>query len=121
MIAIQKTVTIPEDRRLSIDLPESFPVGTATLLFALMDTARVPPVETAFPAIAELKRQAAEKTARRKAEGRKPFDDLCGVLSGSPALCGDPVEMVCTAHSRRQAALPGGVNPPFFEKNDKKA
>ena len=50
------------------------------------DPAPVPPVETAFPTIPELKRQAAEKTACRKAEGRKPFDDLCGVLSGSPAL-----------------------------------
>ena len=104
MIAVQKTVTIPEDRRLSIDLPESFPVGTATLLFALMDAVRVPPIEAAFPTIAELKRQAAEKTARRKAEGRKPFDDLCGVLSGSPALSGDPVEIVRTWRNEWETA-----------------
>jgi hypothetical protein len=94
MIAIQKTVTIPENRRISVDLPEYFPAGTATLLFALVDTERVPSFEGAFPSIEELKRQAAEKTARRKAEGRKPFDNLCGVLKDSPALSGDPVEMV---------------------------
>ena len=57
------------------------------------DPAPVVPVDAAFPSIGELKRQAAEKTARRKAEGRKPFDGLCGVLEDSPALCGDPVEI----------------------------
>ena len=68
------------------------------------DPARVPPIEAAFPTIAELKRQAAEKTARRKAEGRKPFDDLCGVLSGSPALSGDPVEIVRTWRNEWETA-----------------
>ncbi|MDR2484554.1 MAG: hypothetical protein LBD55_04065 [Treponema sp.] len=70
MIGIQKTVTIPENRRISVDL-----------------------FGRAFPSIEELKRQGAEKTALRKAEGRKPFGNLCGVLKDSPALSGDPAEM----------------------------
>ena len=75
-MVIERTVDILADRRIFLDLPE------------------VLPFDAAFPAIEELKQQAADKTARRKADGRKPFEGLCGVLEHSPALTGDPVEIV---------------------------
>jgi hypothetical protein len=53
-------------------------------------------VETSdsFTAIDGFQRQAAEKTARRKAEGRKPFEGLRGCLKNSKAFAGDSAELV---------------------------
>ena len=68
------------------------------------DPAPVLPFDTAFPSTGELKRQTAEKTARHRAAGRKPFDGLCGVLKDSPAFTGDPVEMVRTWRDEWEAA-----------------
>jgi hypothetical protein len=87
-MAIEQTVDIPASYRLTIDVPREVPAGRVVLRFTPVDSG------AAFPAIGELKRQAAEKTARRKAEGRKPFEGLTGVLKDSPALAGDPVEIV---------------------------
>ncbi|MDR2133963.1 MAG: hypothetical protein LBP27_02555 [Treponema sp.] len=42
----------------------------------------------------EFQRQAAEKTAKRKAEGRGPFEGLFGCLKGSKAFEGDPAGLV---------------------------
>ena len=96
-MVFEQTVEIPDSHWLAIEVPRNVPAGKAkiTVTFETVDySTRVLPVDTAFPAIEELKQQAAEKTARRKAEGKKPFEGLCGMLSDSPALAGDPVEMV---------------------------
>ena len=92
MMTIQRTVTIPADRRIVLDLPETAPSGKSYV------TLTITPVEaqndSGFPSIAELKLQAAEKTAKRRLEGRKPFEGLCGALKDSRALEGEPVEIV---------------------------
>jgi hypothetical protein len=86
-MVIEQTVDIPVDHRLTLDVPREVPAGRVVLRFIPADSGEV------VPTIEELKRQAAEKTARRKAEGRKPFAGLDGILQGSAALAGDPVEM----------------------------
>ena len=92
---IERTVDIPADRRIFLDLPEVSSASKITVIFEADDTsAQILPFDAAFPAIEELKQQAADKTARRKADGRKPFEGLCGVLEHSRALTGDPVEIV---------------------------
>jgi hypothetical protein len=45
-------------------------------------------------ALEELKRQAAEKTARRKAGGVNPFEGLYGVFKNNSTFAGDPSEIV---------------------------
>jgi hypothetical protein len=45
-------------------------------------------------ALEELKRRAAEKTARRKADGVNPFEGLYGVFKNSATFGGDPLEIV---------------------------
>ena len=95
-MVIEQTVEIPDSRRIFLDLPADIPQGKAKIrvAFEVDDySARIVPFDAAFPAIEELKQQAADKTARRKAEGRKPFEGLCGVLENSPALAGDPIEI----------------------------
>jgi hypothetical protein len=89
MLTIRKTVDIPADRRLSFELPQSVPKGQTTVLLTLIDAAS--PLTTA---IDEFQRQAAEKTARRKAEGKKPFEGLRGSLKDSKAFAGDPADIV---------------------------
>jgi hypothetical protein len=86
-MTIEQTVDIPADRRLTLDVPREVPAGRVILSFT-------PAGDGILPAIGELKWQAAEKTARRKTEGRKPFEGLSGALADSPALAGDPVEIV---------------------------
>ncbi|MDR1230426.1 MAG: hypothetical protein LBK61_03370 [Spirochaetaceae bacterium] len=44
--------------------------------------------------IERLKAEAAEKTARRKREGRKPFEELYGSLKDCYAVKDDPIEFV---------------------------
>jgi hypothetical protein len=100
MTTIRKTVDIPTDRHLSFDLPETVPVGKATMVLYLIEEdapgsgKQTDKVAAPFPTMEELKAEAARKTAQRKAEGRSPFESLYGCLKDSPAFSGDPVELV---------------------------
>jgi hypothetical protein len=69
MTTIQKSVEIPEDRRVRLDLtlPEGFPAGQAKILIFIS-----PDVETA-PAV--------------------PLPELAGSLRNSPNFSGDPMEI----------------------------
>ncbi|MHC6204555.1 hypothetical protein ACYULU_15350 [Breznakiellaceae bacterium SP9] len=99
-MTIQQTVDIPSDRRLVLDLmlPEAAPVGRSEVTVTLKParTSSGESEDTALPATAieDLKRQAAEKTARRRLERRKPFEGLYGALKDSKSLEGDPMELV---------------------------
>jgi hypothetical protein len=91
----EQTVTIPVDRHLSLDLPETVPSGQATLVISYINAQK--PSERFFaqlPSLDELKQQAAEKTAHRVTEGIKPFEGLCGCLKGSKTFAGDPVKII---------------------------
>jgi hypothetical protein len=101
MIVMQETVTIPADRGLFLKLPEYVPPGKATITVSVTETVEsgVPAVhkvleETQSPSLEDLKQQAAEKTARRKAGGKNPFEGLYGVFKDSKTFAGDPVEIV---------------------------
>ncbi|MDR1469074.1 MAG: hypothetical protein LBT00_07250 [Spirochaetaceae bacterium] len=90
---VRKTTNIPVGRRRPRELPETTVGQTATGkadLFPLTE-------DTGTSGIIEkLKAEAAEKTARRKREGRKPFEGLYGCFEeigglqnrGSPEDCG---------------------------------
>jgi hypothetical protein len=86
MLTMRKIIDIPADRRISFDLPESVPSGPAAVSLTVEAEGGA--------AIEELKRQAAAKTAERKAEGRRPFEGLYGCLKDSEALAGAPADLV---------------------------
>jgi hypothetical protein len=91
----EQTITIPVDRHLSLDLPETVPSGQAILVISFINAQK--PSErffTPLPMLDTLKQQAAEKTARRITEGRKPFEGLCGCLKDSKTFAGDPVQII---------------------------
>ncbi|MDR2588753.1 MAG: hypothetical protein LBC67_04935 [Spirochaetales bacterium] len=101
MITIQKTVDIPADRRLTVDLPKTIPSGRVNVRM-VFDTPAEPAApdmaETApaagdavsrllshtFPTIEEIKAEAAQKAAKReaaiKATGVDPLQKYCGCL-----------------------------------------
>jgi hypothetical protein len=72
MLKTWETVSFPVDGLRSVAPPETR--QTAAVLPASADEAGT------FTLLENLKRQAAEKTTRRKLEGRKPFDGLYGCL-----------------------------------------
>jgi hypothetical protein len=91
----EQTITIPVDRHLSLDLPKTVPSGQATMVISFINAQK--PSERVFaplPTLDALKQQAAEKTARRITEGRKPFEGLRGCLKDSETFAGDPVKII---------------------------
>lgn len=70
MASIQKSVTIPENRRitLELELPESVPVGSAEVFVTIV--------------------------SREKPQSGKTIEDFIGCLKDSDAFSGDPVELV---------------------------
>jgi hypothetical protein len=95
MMTIQQTVTIPSDRHLSLDLPEAVPIGQVTLIISFVPAQKVGESDSyALPTLDALKKQAAEKTAKRIAEGKKPFEGLSGCLKNSKTFEGNPVEII---------------------------
>ena len=95
MLTIQQTVSIPSDRHLSLQLPETAPSGQVTLIISFVPAQKVgESALNVLPTLEALKRQAAEKTAKRIAEGKKPFEGLSDCLKQSKTFAGDPVEMV---------------------------
>jgi hypothetical protein len=103
MLTMQKTVDIPRDRHIHLDLtvPEDVPYGNTqvVLVFApspedvFPKTTKKPTLPEGFTPLRTLedcKKEAAEKTAKRIAEGRNPFKDL---QEGGPLFGGiDGVE-----------------------------
>jgi hypothetical protein len=77
-MTIQQTIEIPADRRVhfEFEVPEDIPAGTAELEYELIE------------------KEAAAKTAKRVAEGRRPFEGLRGALQNSGVFSGDPVEII---------------------------
>ncbi|GMO61784.1 MAG: hypothetical protein Ta2A_08100 [Treponemataceae bacterium] len=106
MLTIQQTVTIPADRRIFFDLPDIVPTGKTTI--ALIFSAPEPVAakkdtsadgggfvdSAAFPTIAELKAEAARKTAKRLADpSMDSFRRYAGCLATNKTFEGDPVEI----------------------------
>jgi hypothetical protein len=87
---IPKTALPSAGRRRPRELPETTAEQTAVVLktFALTDDSGTAGI------IEKLKAEAAEKTARRKLEGRKPFEGLYGSLEDSYAVKDDPAMFV---------------------------
>jgi hypothetical protein len=90
MMTIQQTVTIPADRRLYLELPETVPTGNTEvqITFFTMSAKAESMDETLerllqpLPSLEEFKREAAEKTAKRIASGREPFEEARKLLNG---------------------------------------
>jgi hypothetical protein len=90
MMTIQQTIDIPADRRLYLELPETVPTGHTEVQITFF------PVSVAtesrdevlerllqpFPSLETFKWEAAEKTAKRIACGREPFEEARKLLNG---------------------------------------
>jgi hypothetical protein len=85
---IERTVDIPADGRFSITAPRSVSSGRCTVILTFVPENREqssPRAKTAkeqaadmwaqMPTLEDCKREAAEKTARRLAAGKAPFQD----------------------------------------------
>jgi hypothetical protein len=95
MLTIQLPNTITIYRHLSLDLPKIVPVGQTTLIIGFANTQKTTMAKpTLPPTLSALKQQAAEKTAKRIASGRKPFEGLYGCFKNSKTFEGDPVTIV---------------------------
>ncbi|MDR2477314.1 MAG: hypothetical protein LBD18_05985 [Treponema sp.] len=105
MITIQRTVDIPADRNLSLDLPKTVPSGRVNVCLVFdtaEETAASAAAETAsagddavsrllshkFPTIEEIKEEAALKAAKReaiiKAMGKDPIMELRDSFKHAP-------------------------------------
>ena len=100
MHIIEQTIDITAKREISLTLPQTVPVGKAVITFRIneYEETGAPGAQNVVqmhepPLLAELKLQAAKKTACRKANGRKPFEGLYGILKDSTTFAGDPVEI----------------------------
>jgi hypothetical protein len=75
---IERTIDIPVDRRLSLELPETVSCGRATVVITIIPQPvieeRAAQMRASIPSLDDFKRKAAAKAARRAAEGRKPFE-----------------------------------------------
>jgi hypothetical protein len=95
MMTIQQTVTVPSDRHLTLDLPETVPSGKVTLIISFVPAQKMSESNSdSLPTLDALKKQAAGKTAKRIAEGKKPFEGLSGCLKNSKTFEGNPVEII---------------------------
>ncbi|MDR3300932.1 MAG: hypothetical protein LBT01_00185 [Spirochaetaceae bacterium] len=74
-MTIQQTIEIPADRRVYFDVPREIPAGVAEVAIIFEN-------------------EAAAKTAKRVAEGRRPFEGLRGSLQNSGLFSGDPVKTI---------------------------
>ena len=95
MITIQRTIDIPPDRRLVLELPKTIPRGRVDVVLTLDTPADPAAAEDAvsrllnhqFPTIKELKAEAARKAAEReayfKATGKDPIQELLDSMDGS--------------------------------------
>ena len=80
---IRKTVDIPADRRLYLELPQDTPTGSAEIIVRVPVNAPPHAGEfSSFPTMEELDADARRKTAERKATGRDPALELRDSLKG---------------------------------------
>ncbi|GMO17277.1 MAG: hypothetical protein Pg6A_03580 [Termitinemataceae bacterium] len=91
MIVLQKTVETPPDRSVFLKIPRNVPEGTPAVITISVFKQEA---DTADNPLEKFKLLAEEKTARRKACGKRPFEGLYGILKDSAAFSGDPVEIV---------------------------
>jgi len=103
---IRQTVDIPAGHRLRLDLelPEMTRYGTAEVTILIKKPIQPAAKTTSgndvieallkpFPPLEEFKREAAEKTAKRIARGREPFEEARELLHGRQLFDGiDGVE-----------------------------
>jgi hypothetical protein len=91
MITITRTVDIPADGHLQLDLPPGVPSGKADMVLVLSraegaerTAEEAPPAVTAepFPSIEELQEEARQKTAARLAEWEKTGVDPLARFAG---------------------------------------
>ncbi|GMO62365.1 MAG: hypothetical protein Ta2A_08930 [Treponemataceae bacterium] len=88
MMTIQQTIDIPESREVRFTLPDTVPSGksyvtvTFTPAEAQNDSTFSSGVPSTFPSIEELRQQAEQKAAERKASGRNPFEELRASMNG---------------------------------------
>jgi hypothetical protein len=96
MITIERTVDIPPDRRLVLDLPKTVPGGRANMIMVLSreetsteiyaddDEAFQRILSHKFPTVEEMRAEAARKAAERQAyieaTGVDPQQKFCGCL-----------------------------------------
>jgi hypothetical protein len=101
MMTIQQTVDIPADRCLHLELPKTVPTGNTEVHITFLTVpAKVKSMAETLerllqplPSLEEFKREAAEKTAKRIACGREPFEEARKLLNGRRLLDGlDGVE-----------------------------
>jgi hypothetical protein len=121
-MTIQQTIDIPADRRVHFEflVPQEIPTGVAEVAIIFSGAAKPKTATTGKgwrslrglyaglePPDAyleqrqaeneleyELEKEAAAKTAKRVAEGRRPFEGLRGSLQNSGIFSGDPVEII---------------------------
>jgi hypothetical protein len=77
MFTIKKTVDIPADRRLIVDIPPEVPAGKVSVVLSFPQAEDTPPPKDSdplsrllshtFPTIEEIKAEAAKKAAKREA------------------------------------------------------
>jgi hypothetical protein len=103
MITIQRTVDIPADRRLLLDLPKAVPSGMVNIVLVVssVDTpseisannSAIPHVLShTFPTIEEIKAEAARKADERMANPQMdPLLRYAGCLKNSGVFEGDAV------------------------------
>jgi len=95
MTMIQQMVTIPPDRRLYLELPNTAPLGRVEIAIVFnspQDRAAGRPDPAvfggSFPPLADCEKEAAEKLARRQAQGRGVFDGAAECLKDAPPFFG---------------------------------
>jgi hypothetical protein len=80
---IRKTVDIPADRRLYLELPQDTPTGAAeVIVFVPVNAEPESAVSAPFPTMEELDADARRKTAERKATGKDPALEIRDSLKG---------------------------------------
>jgi hypothetical protein len=88
MLTIRQTVNIPEDRRLSLELPKTAPVGKVTILLSLAAKGQNQGSRPS-PGIEELKAEADAKYAAMLASGEDPLLKLRESLKGEKVFSDD--------------------------------
>jgi hypothetical protein len=91
MITIQRTVNIPADRRLTVDIPLEVPTGTTSVVLSFpqegTSEAESPAREPWIPLVSWLQK-------RREERFRRAVMRVAGCLANSPAFEGDAVEVI---------------------------
>ena len=90
MLTIRQTVDIPEDRKLSLKLPKTAPVGKVTILLSFAAAGEPEQRRRSSSDIGELKAEAAVKYAAMRAAGEDPLVKLRESLKGEKVFHDEP-------------------------------